>query len=315
MNLDWSRRVRIEDQNVILHARNHVRAPRVTIGLPTFNRPHTIRRALSSLARQTYRDFVVIVSDNAGVCQSTIDAVRSVEDDLPEVYLLAQNPNAGALPNMNLALACASTEYFMWLADDDEISANYLERLVSLLDGDPEAVSAMSAWRRMHNEHEGEDRTLLDKSTRNRALRIFRYIAFESGDSLFYGLHRAERLRQCQFQDYFYPNKGVLTNWCYVFLFDMVWQGPVRHASDAAWISHNYSEKSYVRSLPTGFGNKAKTLLRRVNMYYLFCAKTADKSPPMLLLAIPASLLGFARDVISALARVAHRRVGQARAA
>lgn len=309
MDLDWNRRVRIEDQDILLHTRNSDRHPKVTIAMPTFNRTHTIRRALACLARQTFRDFVVVISDNAGVNPSTIDAVRSVEHDLPEVYLIAQRTNIGALANLNFLLACASTEYFMWLADDDEISDNYLEKLVSLLEGDRAAVSAMAGWRVMRNEREGEHRGQLDKSTSSRALRVFRYIAFETDDSLFYGLHRTDRLRRCHFGDYFYPNTGVLTNWCYVFLFDMLWQGPVQFARDATWTCHNYSEKSYSRASAGGVLNKAKTLARRLNLYFLYCAKTARRNPLMLLVAVPASFIGLGRDVAAALARVASRQV------
>lgn len=309
MDLDWNRRVRIEDQDILLHTRNSDRRPKVTIGMPTFNRPDTIRRALSGLARQTYRDFVVVISDNAGVSQLTIDAVRHFESQLPEVYLLAQKTNIGALPNLNLLLACASTEYFMWLADDDEITDNYLEKLVGLLDGDPAAVSAMGCWRKMRNEREGHDRPQLDKSARNRAVRVFNYIAFETDDSLFYGLHRADRLRQCRFSDYFYPNKGVLTNWCYVFLFDMVWQGRILSSREAAWISHMYTEKSYSRALAGGVRNKVRTFVRRLNVYFLYCAKTARRNPLMLLVSVPASVIGFVRDLVSAMGRVAVRRM------
>lgn len=308
MNPDWTKRARLDDQNFILHTKHSARPPRVTIGMPTYKRAHTIRRALSSLAHQTFRDFVVVISDNAGVDPSTIEAVRSVESDLPEVYLVAQGTNIGALANLNLLLACASTEYFMWLADDDEISDNYLEKLVELLDDDPTAVSAMGCWRRMHNDREGHDRPQLDKSAKSRAVRVFRYIAFETDDSLFYGLHRADRLRQCQFNDYFYPNTGVLTNWCYVFLFDMIWQGRIRSTREAAWISHNYTEKSYARALAGGLRNKARTLVRRLNVYFLYCAKTARRNPLMLLVSVPASFIGFVRDLVSAVGRAAARR-------
>lgn len=308
MNLNWNRRVRLDDQNFVLHTKNSTRPARVTIGMPTFKRAHTIRRALSSLARQTFRDFVVVISDNAGVDSSTIEAVRSMESDLPEVCLVAQVTNIGALANLNFLLACASTEYFMWLADDDEISDNYLEKLVGLLDGDPTAVSAMGCWRKMHNDREGHDRPQLDKSAKSRAVRVFRYIAFETDDSLFYGLHRTDQLRQCQFSDYFYPNTGVLTNWCYVFLFDMIWQGRIRSSREAAWISHGYTEKSYSRALAGGIRNKAQTLVRRMNVYVLYCAKTARSNPVMLLVSVPASVIGFVRDLVTALGRVGVRR-------
>lgn len=309
MNLDWTRRLRLNDHCITLHTKNSVRPARVTIGIPTYQRAHTIRRALASLARQTFCDFVVVISDNAGADQSTLEAVRNIERDLPEIWLVAQSENIGALKNLNFLLASASTEYFMWLADDDEITDNYLEKLVGLLDNDPTAVSALGCWRRMHNEREGHEQTQLDKSAASRLVRVFSYVAFETDDSLFYGLHRTERLRKCQFNDYFYPNRGVLTNWCYVFLFDLIWQGRVLSSQEATWISHNYTEKAYSRAKAGGVKNKIRTLFRRVNVYYLYCAKVARRNPMILLATIPASVIGFLRDIMSALHRVAKRRV------
>jgi hypothetical protein len=106
-----------------------------------------------------------------------------------------------------------------------------------------------------------------------------------------------------------YPNAGVLTNWCYVFLFDMVWQGPIRYTRNASFICHNYSEKQYDKARADGIWDRLKTLARRLNVYSLYCAKTASKGQQLLLVAVPASVLGFARDIFSALWRVALRRI------
>ena len=39
-------------------------APALTIGLAVYNNARTLRRAIESLLAQTYRDFVLIVSDD-----------------------------------------------------------------------------------------------------------------------------------------------------------------------------------------------------------------------------------------------------------
>ena len=143
MKLDWSRRIRLENQNIVFHKKTRSATPRVTIGMPTYRRAHTIRRALSSISKQTYRDFVLVISDNAGTDPETLKAVQEFASVLPDVILVEQNENLGALPNLNFLLAIAETEYFMWLADDDEITPNYLAELVGLLDRDTSAVTAM----------------------------------------------------------------------------------------------------------------------------------------------------------------------------
>ena len=119
MKLDWSRQIRLEDHNIVIHEKTRAGTPRVTIGMPTYRRAHTIRRALYSIAKQTYRDFVLVISDNAGTDPETVKAVQDCASYLPEVVLIAQDANLGGLPNLNVLLATAETEYFMWLADDD----------------------------------------------------------------------------------------------------------------------------------------------------------------------------------------------------
>jgi len=38
--------------------------PLVTVGVPTYNRPKGLKRALNSLVNQTYQNLEIIVSDN-----------------------------------------------------------------------------------------------------------------------------------------------------------------------------------------------------------------------------------------------------------
>ena len=151
MKRNWNMRVDLSECNVVLHAKQNKAVPRVTIGLPTYRRANLLRRALHSIAKQNYRDFVLIVSDNAGEKPETIAAIRDVVDSMPEVVLVAQEENLTSLGNFKFLLAAAKTEYFMWLSDDDEITENYLEKMVEMLDRDSTVVTAMGAWKSMVN--------------------------------------------------------------------------------------------------------------------------------------------------------------------
>lgn len=233
--------------------------------------------------------------------------MQDFKDKLPEIHLIAQTQNVGALGNLNFLLEQAKTDYFLWLADDDEISDNYLEELFLLLENDKRAVSAMGQWRMMLNEHEFETRTQLKNTSENRVTRLVKFIACESDDSFFYGLHRTENLRRCTFRDYFFPNEQVLTNCCYIFLFDLLWQGSVAYTEDASWICHNYSEKSYISASPNGMKEKLRTLIRRFNVHFLYCRKTGEKAPLLLIAIFPAAIAGFSREIISAAMKLVFR--------
>ena len=54
-------------------------APKLTVGIPTFNRARWLRETIDSVLAQTYTDFRVIVSDNASD-DDTPDVVRSFDD-------------------------------------------------------------------------------------------------------------------------------------------------------------------------------------------------------------------------------------------
>jgi len=303
MNLDWTRRVSLKDQNIVFQEKQVQNKPRVTIGMPTYRRAHTIRRALSSIAQQTYRNFALIISDNAGNDPETLKAVREFASDLPDVVLVAQSENLGALPNLNFLLATAETEYFMWLADDDEITPNYLEELVGLLDGDPSIVTAMGQWKSMLSPEQGYIRRQLRPDSHSRLVRLAHFVAGHADDSAFYGLHRTRCLRKGRFNGYLLSNRGVLTNWCYLFLFDLLLHGRVAFSDNAAWICHSYTEKHYDRALARGVFDKVKTLLRRVNVYGLYVGKTARAAPLLTPLVLAASIVGFSRDIAAALLR------------
>ncbi len=298
--LDWGSVLDIRRMRAAFHRKTTEGQPLVTIGMPTYKRTDTIRRALASLAAQSFRDFVVIVSDNAGQDDNTLEAVREFADRLPEIYLIRQHVNLGAIPNFQFALACASTRYFMWLADDDEISANYLEDLASLLETDNEAVGAMGEWIMTDEIGKREKRRQLKNSSRNLALRLAKYIIGPSDDSFFYGVHRVENLRKCGFDGYFYPNVGVLTNYCYVYLFDLLLQGPVKYSDRAQWICHgSNTTKNYAAAGCRGVKAKLGTLMRRINIHYLYSKKTVRAVPLALVFTLPASLIGFVREFLS----------------
>ena len=179
--------------------------------MPTFARPHLIRRSLASVASQTYRNFVLIVSDNAGFDENTYEAIKEYSHLLPEVFLISQERNLGALNNFKFVLSVSNTEYFMWLSDDDEISPNYLQELVQILDSDLTTVTAMGRWKHMINPNEGFLRRQVRPDMKNIILRLFYFVVFADDDSAFYGVHRINKLRQCRFKGYFPPNRSIIS--------------------------------------------------------------------------------------------------------
>ena len=106
------------------------RTPKVSIGLPVFNGQNYLREALDSLLGQTFRDFELIVSDNAST-DATAEIVRTYEQSDPRIRYFRQATNIGVGGNFLFVLHQSRGEMFMWASHDDVWSSNWLEVLTS----------------------------------------------------------------------------------------------------------------------------------------------------------------------------------------
>lgn len=167
----------------------------VTIGIPTYDRAVLLRRALASALAQDYPHLEVIVSDNASKDGTPIVCAEAAQQD-PRVRCLRQASNRGATVNFEAALLAARGEYFMWLADDDRIDADYVSQCVAALRADP--ALQLVAGRAVYVDGqttrlEGEVLDVLDGEPEERVLSYYR-TARHNG--IFYGLSRTEALSQ-----------------------------------------------------------------------------------------------------------------------
>lgn len=106
----------------------------VSVGLPTYNRPESLKRALDIITSQTYRDLEIIVSDNASPVSRVKEVVGefSLRDSRIKYY--RQDKNRGLLFNAEFVLKKSRGEYFMWFSDDDWRSPEFIEILVAELE-------------------------------------------------------------------------------------------------------------------------------------------------------------------------------------
>ncbi len=115
--------------------------PRISIGMPVYNGSLYIENAIDSILAQTYRDFELIICDNASTDDTKEICLRYVNTD-PRVKYFCNEKNIGAGPNFNLVVEFCSGEYFKWAAHDDICHPEFLERCIESLDKDPGVVLA-----------------------------------------------------------------------------------------------------------------------------------------------------------------------------
>ena len=90
----------------------------VSIIIPTYNRGHTIRRALRSALRQTISPKEIIVIDD-GSSDDTERIVKRIMSHHPEVRLEKNIHNSGSGVSRNTGISIASGEFISFLDSDD----------------------------------------------------------------------------------------------------------------------------------------------------------------------------------------------------
>jgi GalNAc5-diNAcBac-PP-undecaprenol beta-1,3-glucosyltransferase len=245
----------------------------VTIAIPTYCRPQLLRQALEAVAAQDHAPLEVIVSDNASGMVEVAQTIEAFRTRIPGLRLHEHNTNVGAVANFFWCLHAARGRYFMWLADDDGLAPQTVSALADLLDHEPDAVTAVPHWLLRRHPNGGELRRARGYASRHRLARVLRYCWY-STDAFFYALHRTDVLRSARQVEYAWPNRGMLANWAYPYLLDMVLAGRViaTTAPQAQWINNEFADKTY--ALPGRSPvERVRAALRRVNVHAIYASK------------------------------------------
>jgi glycosyltransferase involved in cell wall biosynthesis len=129
---------------------------RVTVAIPTYNRATLLRETLESVLTQTYPKFRLVISDNAST-DETPEVVGSYSDG--RIDYIRNQHNIGMIPNFNRLIELTDTEFLMLLPDDDRLYPDYLDAVIEILERNPRAGLAHTAF----------DEIDLDSQVRKRA--------------------------------------------------------------------------------------------------------------------------------------------------
>jgi glycosyltransferase involved in cell wall biosynthesis len=113
--------------------------PPLTIGLPVYNGERFLRDALDSILGQTFRDFALVVADNAST-DATVEIVEEYAADDDRIVLLRSDTNRGAAWNYNRTFEHCKSPYFKWAAADDMLARTCVEQSLAVLEASPASV-------------------------------------------------------------------------------------------------------------------------------------------------------------------------------
>ena len=104
----------------------------VSVIIPTLHRPALLKRALSSVFRQTWRDLEVIVIVD-GPDPDTVAVLETVED--PRLRFIVNSRSLTAAGARNVGMDNAAGDWIAFLDDDDEWLPEKLAEQISYADG------------------------------------------------------------------------------------------------------------------------------------------------------------------------------------
>ncbi len=189
--------------------------PTLTVGLPVYNGAEYLSQSLDALLAQTYKDFELVISDNAS-SDETADICRDYAQRDERISYIRQPVNIGAAPNHNFLVGQARGRYFKWASHDDLYAPELLEKCVQVLESRPDAVLA-HCWDALIDEG---GRVLqaapyaLDTANPSPSARL-RSLLYTRGGNDFYGVIRTDTLRRVgPHGTYYNADRTIVSSLC-----------------------------------------------------------------------------------------------------
>jgi glycosyltransferase involved in cell wall biosynthesis len=105
--------------------------PKISVVIPTHNRPERIKKAIKSVLNQTFQDFEIIVVDD-GIKVRAEKEVKSFSDS--RIRYIQHEKNKGGSAARNTGIKNAKADWVAFLDDDDEWLSEKLEKQVNQID-------------------------------------------------------------------------------------------------------------------------------------------------------------------------------------
>lgn len=102
---------------------------------------------LSSLSKQTYKNFHILVVDNA----SSDGSIEYMEENYPDIELIKLQKNYGFSKAVNIGIQHSRTPYVILLNNDTTVDTRYVEEMVKAIEKSPKIFSVSSKMIQMYH--------------------------------------------------------------------------------------------------------------------------------------------------------------------
>ena len=165
--------------------------------MPVYNGAGSIEEALAALDKQTYRNFKLVVSDNAST-DGTWEILREWARRDDRITIHRQETNIGAIANFRFVLDHGETDLFMFHACDDWLAPNFLEEMVGIMAAEPECALACPTTVVVEVDGTPAHKDSFPPPSATSRLGRVRHLLAQPQATRIYGLFRIEALRRAQ---------------------------------------------------------------------------------------------------------------------
>jgi glycosyltransferase domain-containing protein len=175
----------------------------VTIGIPIYNRVDGFERALQSILAQSYQNLEILLSNDCSPSTEIDLLAKQYASNDSRIKYFYQEKSLKAVNNFSFLKNNAKGKYFLWLADDDWLDDNYIEKCVDFLENNTSYTLACG----LCSYHENEKvvisiNTNLSIEQESYWSRLYNYFRKVTLNGYFYGVMRTELI-----SDFVLPNQ------------------------------------------------------------------------------------------------------------
>ncbi|NHI92306.1 MAG: glycosyltransferase [Candidatus Lokiarchaeota archaeon] len=171
---------------------------KLTIGLPVYNGENFLASTLESLLNQTFKDFILIISDNAST-DKTKNICKEYAQRDSRIRYVQNKFNIGPANNFQKVLKMSNTQYFMWAAHDDLREPTFIEDLMSVLEKNHNIILASSNFDFIDNKgHQLKSNNLVFFcfNTQTDLFKILKNSIHNNMAMMIYGIYRTSVLKK-----------------------------------------------------------------------------------------------------------------------
>ncbi len=130
----------------------------VTVVMRTYERPVMLARALTSVQKQTFTDWSLVIVNNGGSPALVDDVVAIARLGSPggNIHVLHLEERVGMEEASNIALQASTSEYFVIHDDDDTWKPTFLERTVAAMTTHRDAAAIVTGVTKIHELSRGK---------------------------------------------------------------------------------------------------------------------------------------------------------------